>query len=185
MTANKVALVHLGMFGMACLLGMGAVSCKDAAEPDYKRCIELEGQSKLNEALAACQAASAADKSSKFGDLASKEEIKLLDMIKLKQEQAAKRDADSDDREKVNDAESKVQWVLEATPQNDKGGMSEQCRTADRAFENAYSCVAKDASSAPPGDGVPYLEECKLLAARRGCKFLTPNAPSKLFCCTK
>jgi hypothetical protein len=184
MTLNDVA-VRIGTLGIALLLSAGAVSCKDAAEPDYKKCIELEGQGKLDEALAACHAAYVADKSSRYGDLASKEEIKLLDMIKEKRDQAVKRDADSDDREKVNDAESKVQFVLEATPMKDKGGMSEQCMAKDRAFENAYSCTPKDPDSAPAGEGVPYLEECKLLASRRGCKFLTPEAPSKLFCCTK
>lgn len=184
MTFNDAA-VRIGTVGIALLLGVGAVSCKDAAEPDYKRCMELEGQGKLDEALAACQAASAADKSSKFGDMASKEELKLMDRIKEKRDQAAKRDADSDDREKINAAENKVQFVLEATPQKDKGGMSEQCMAKDRAFENAYSCNPTDPDSAPKGEGVPYLEECKLLASRRGCKFLTPDAPSKLFCCTK
>ncbi len=184
MTLKQVS-VRVGMAAMALVLGAAAVSCKDAAEPGYKRCMELEGQGKLDEALAACQAATAADKGSKFGDLAEKEEIKLMDLIKQKRDQDAKRNADADDREKINDAESKVQFVLESTPQNDKGGMSEQCMAANRAFENAYSCTPKDPDSAPKGDAVPYLEECKLVASRRGCRLLTPDAPSKLFCCTK
>jgi len=175
----------LAVAASALLASAGVVSCKDAAEPDYKRCMELEAQGKLDEALAACRAASAADKSSKFGDLASKEEIKLLDMVKQKRDQDARREADAADREKINDAESKVRFTLEATPQNDKGGMSEQCMKTNRAFENAYSCDPVDPSAAPPGEAVPFLEECKLVASRRGCKLLTPDTPSKLFCCTK
>ena len=99
--------------------------------------------------------------------------------------EATKREAEFKDQEKIDAAEAKVQWVLEATPPKDKAGMSEQCMARDRAFENAYSCGPKDPAAVPPGDGVPMLEECKISAAQRGCKLLNPQAPSQYYCCTK
>ena len=171
--------------GMAALLGLGIIGCKDAAEPDFTRCQELERQGKLDDALKACQAAQAADKSSKYGSMASQKESTILDRLRQKKDEEASKANDQKDYDKVQDAESKVQWVLESTPQKDKGSMSEQCMARDRAFENGYSCGPKDPSKVPPGDGIPFGEECQVLAASRGCKPFTPNAPSKYYCCTK
>lgn len=159
--------------------------CKDAAEADYKRCEQLETQGKLEEAAAACHAASLADKSSTYGDQATKKEIKLLDAIQARRKADAARAASQADQAKVQAAESKVQWVLESTPPKDPQGLSEKCMAMSRDFENVYSCTAKDPSTIPPGQPVPFLEECTLLAGLKGCKPFNPDVPSPRWCCTK
>jgi hypothetical protein len=163
----------------------GSAGCKDAAEPDYRRCEQLESQGKLDEALEACRAARAKDARSPMGELATKKEVSLLTRIDAKRRQQAAQDRSEKDQAKIEAAEAKVQWVLESTPPKDKLGMSEKCMAASRDFENAYSCMPKDPSSVPAGEAVPFLEECKLLAATRGCKPLHPESPDRYFCCTK
>lgn len=170
----------LGIAGAALLAG-----CKDAAEADYKRCEQLEAQGKLEEAAAACRAASAADRSSRFGEQATKKEIKLLDAIQARKQADVARAASQADQAKIQDAESKVQWVLESTPPKDPQGLSEKCMAMSRDFENAYSCTPKDPSAVPPGQPVPFLEECTVLANAKGCKPFNPDVPSPRWCCTK
>ena len=159
--------------------------CKDKAEPDLKRCEQLEQEGKLEEALAACQAASAADPSSAAGELATKKQIKLLD--KVAQERKAKEVEAKQlaEQAKLQDAESKVNFQLESTPPKDPKGYSEKCMADDRAYENAYSCLPKDPSQAKPDDPFPFKNECLLVAAQKGCKPMHADNPSKLFCCTK
>jgi len=159
--------------------------CKDAAEADYKRCEQLETQGKLDEAAAACHAASVADKSSHYGDLATKKEIKLLDAIAARRKADAARAASQADQAKIQEAEAKVQWVLESTPPKDPQGLSEKCMAMSRDFENAYQCTPKDPSAVPPGQPVPFLEECKLIAGMKGCMPFNPQVPSPRWCCTK
>jgi len=159
--------------------------CTDKAEPGFKKCEQLESSGKLDDALAACQSAKAADPNSQYGTLATKKEIHLLSALATNKTKKAADEASQAEQERLQDAESKVGWQLESTPPNDKRGLSEKCMAMARDYENAYSCMPKDSSLVRPGQPAPFLEECKLLAASRGCKSLDSDGASRIFCCGK
>jgi hypothetical protein len=172
----------------ACVLVSASLlvsGCKDKAEPDLQRCEQLDKEGKLEEALLACQAARAADPSSAAGELATKREIKLLDKVAAARKAKVAEDAAQAEQAKLEAAEAKVNFMLESTPPKDPKGHSERCMAADRAYENGYACVPKDPSEAKADDPFPFKDECMLVAARKGCKPLDADNPSKLFCCTK
>lgn len=170
------------LVALTVLLSFG---CTDKAEADYKKCEQAESSGKFEEALAACQAASAADPRSPAGELATKKTIKLYDKVDKARKAKVAEDARAAEQAKLDLADSKVQWRQESTPPKDPHGFSEKCMEADRAYENSYSCTPKDPTGVNPQDPFPFKEECLLMAAQRGCKPMHPDSPSKMFCCTK
>jgi hypothetical protein len=167
------------------LMGVWVSGCTDKAEAGFKKCEQLESSGKLEEALIACQSARASDPNSQYGTLATKKEIHLLTVLTAKKSAKVADEASQAEQERLQDAESKVQWQLESTPPNDKRGLSEKCMAMARDYENAYSCMPKDPAQVRPGQPAPFLEECKLLATSKGCKSLDADGASRIFCCGK
>lgn len=174
--------VGVGVFPMTCFCLTG---CTDKAEPGFRKCEQLEVQHKLDEALAACQAARAADPRTPFGELATKKEVRLLDALAARRKNQTALEDQMKDQARIQEAESKVRWQLESTPPNDKHAWSERCMAASRDFENSYSCKPVEPTEPRQGESYPLQQECMLIASVRGCKPMDPNSPSQLFCCTK
>ncbi|MCU0692573.1 MAG: hypothetical protein MUF54_14325 [Polyangiaceae bacterium] len=169
-------------FGLTLLLAAG---CRDAAEPDYERCKQLEAEGKLEDALVACDAAQKADKNSPSGQKATRLKIKLYDRIEAEKKDREDAAAKHKEQSGIQDAESKVRWELVSTPPKDPHGYSERCMARNRAYENSYNCVPQDPSKVSPDDAFPFKQECMLLAERRGCMPFHAETPTKLFCCAK
>jgi len=63
--------ILVGLVLVAALVALLVLSWKDPAEPAFVRCMELEAKGDILEAVAACEAAFAADRTSKSGKAAS------------------------------------------------------------------------------------------------------------------
>lgn len=177
--------MNLTRIAVVCACMTGLMGCKDKAEPDLQRCIQLEKEGKLEEALVACEASRAADPNSAAGEQATKLEIKLRDKVVNARKAKVAQDAKDAEQAKIEAAQAKVNFMIESTPPKDPKGFSEKCMADDRAYENSYSCTPKDPADAKPDDPFPLKAECMIVAAQKGCKPMHPETPSKYFCCTK
>jgi pyruvate/2-oxoglutarate dehydrogenase complex dihydrolipoamide acyltransferase (E2) component len=74
------------------------VGCKDKAEPDYLRCVDLEKQGDMQSAYDACNAARGTDPDSKDGKLAAQKMAELqpvLDKLKAQAAEAERQRAEA------------------------------------------------------------------------------------------
>jgi len=119
MNANRVTPLLL----LALLLTGFTSACADKAEPDLKRCEQLQAEKKANEALEACKKAVAADSESKAGKRAS-EITTVLEAQIAKAEQEAKEKAEAERKEadkkaRIAEAETVMKQWLESQNSQD------------------------------------------------------------------
>lgn len=116
--------MRIGILMVAAVFGV--MGCKDRAEPDYQRCVQLEQKSDLQAAHDACVVAKMSDPNSKSGKLAAQ---KLTDMQPAL-DTLKKKKADEEAKAAAERAEqSKKQALLDAEARkNAAAACHEKCQ---------------------------------------------------------